>query len=235
MLTIVIPARNEAKYLPNCLSAIERAKRHITSELEVIVVLNRCTDRTEEIARAAGCKIVENNSKNLSSIRNTGAFAATGEFLVTIDADSYMSERLLAKIESKLQDDNIIGGGVLMFPERWSLGIILTFLVLIPVALIYRISAGVFFCRKSSFEAIGGFNEKWYSAEDIEFARRLRAHGKQNRKKFITIFSAWIVTSCRKFDEFGDWYAIKRPKLFYELLFGKNKEAANTYWYDVER
>lgn len=235
MISIVIPARNEERFLPTCLNRINSAAKVAQVPVEIIVVLNRCTDRTEEIARAHGCKLVSQEGKNLAAIRNAGAHHATGDFLVTIDADSYMSPKLLADIARCLSNDRIVGGGVMMLPERWSFGIFFTYLALIPVATLYRISAGVFFCRRETFEKLGGFNESWFTAEDIEFARRLRAHGRKNGRKFKTIFSSYIVTSCRKFDEFGDWYALRNPFLFYQVLFNKNKAAGNKYWYDVER
>jgi glycosyltransferase involved in cell wall biosynthesis len=45
-------------------------------------------DRTEEIAVSLGCRMVREDARNLSRIRNAGVSAATGEMIVTIDADS---------------------------------------------------------------------------------------------------------------------------------------------------
>ena len=100
--------------------------------------------------------------------------------------------------------------------------------------IIYQISAGLFFCFKEDFEAIGGFDESLYSAEDIDFAKRLRKHAKKKGKKFKNLFSAHIITSCRKFDSFGDWYLIKNPIHAIKLLKGKNKDLANKFWYDYK-
>lgn len=44
-------ARNEEQYLPGCLESIEVAAIPFPDQVEIIVALNRCTDRTEEIAR----------------------------------------------------------------------------------------------------------------------------------------------------------------------------------------
>ena len=54
--SILIPARNEEKYLPGCLESITAAAEPFPDQVEIIVALNRCTDRTEEIALAARCQ-----------------------------------------------------------------------------------------------------------------------------------------------------------------------------------
>ena len=57
-------------------------------DVEHIVVLNRCTDRTEDIAVFGGCRVVHENAQNLSRIRNAGFTEARGNIVVSIDADS---------------------------------------------------------------------------------------------------------------------------------------------------
>ena len=235
-VSIVIPARNEEKYLPRCLEAIAEARAKVPDvAVEVIVVVNRSTDRTEEIARAAGCLIATSEEKNLSKIRNSGAKLATGEVIVTIDADSFMSQDMLVAIRKKLASGKVVGGGVMMFPERWSLGILLTGICLIPLSLYYDgVSGGLFYCARQDFEAIGGFNEAMVSAEDVEFAYRLKQHGRKSGRRFSTIFGAWIVTSCRKFDRFGDWYFVTHPREVLRGLSGKNQQLADEFWYDFK-
>ncbi|NDC36861.1 MAG: glycosyltransferase, partial [Proteobacteria bacterium] len=184
-LSIIIPARNEELLLPRALAAIRAAAQFYQDlSYEVIVVLNRCTDRTEEIAREHGCRIVKEDSKNLSIIRNAGAQAALGELVITVDADSVMSRNMFQEVDRALSNPDIVGGGVMIWPERWSLGIVCTGLALLPIALRHRISCGLFFCRKADFFAIGGFNPELVSVEDIDFAKRLKAHGRRSRRRF---------------------------------------------------
>lgn len=235
-ISIVIPARNEAAFLPRCLDAIERARASIPQALEIIVVLNRCTDNTEEIALQRGCKVVHFDGKNLAAIRNAGAWAASGEVLITVDADSFLSPNMLKDVVRKLSSDTVIGGGVMMYPERWSLGILATGFLLVPLALWYGgISGGLFYCLKSDFVAIGGFREDLVSAEDVDFGYRLKRYGKTKRKRYSTIFSSWIVTSCRKFDAFGDWFVFRQPLRILRALRGRDQELANEFWYDFPR
>lgn len=49
-------------------------------------------------------------------------------------------------------------------------------------------------------------------AEDADFAKRLKEWGKRNNKKFGTIKNG-MITSCRRFDTYGDWDLLKNPKV----------------------
>jgi glycosyltransferase involved in cell wall biosynthesis len=79
--SILIPARNEENCLPGCLESIKAAAAPFPDQVEVIVAINRCTDRTEEIAQAHGAKLVHDDSRNLAKIRNAAARAAMGEVI----------------------------------------------------------------------------------------------------------------------------------------------------------
>ena len=60
------------------------------------------------------------------AVRNAGAATATGEILVTIDADSIMAAEALVEIERQLETGRYVGGGCKFMPERTSLGIATT-------------------------------------------------------------------------------------------------------------
>ncbi len=232
VFSIVIPARNEENHLPVCLEALKKSLSLVDSSFEIIVVCNRCTDRTALIAENEGCRVVDNQDKNLSKIRNAGAALAKGKFIVTVDADSVVSEKMFANISSSMESTKHIGGGVVILPERWSLGIFITGLMLLPLALKHMISGGLFFTERKSFEEIGGFDPSLVSAEDIDFAKRLKEYGRTQGKKFKILKKAWIVTSCRKFDYYGDWYFVLRPWLMRDLLKNRSKAFADEFWYD---
>jgi len=234
--SIIIPARNEEKFLPGCLESIAVASEPFRGDVEIIVAINRCTDRTEEIARAAGATIVQEDARNLARIRNVAAQAATGEILVTIDADSRMSRGMLATIDRLLRGGKFIGGGVMIWPERWSLGIAATgVMVLLPIALKHRVAGGLFWCLREDFSAIGGFDERWVSVEDLDFAHRLKAYGKTKGKRFKTIWRDHIVTSCRKFDQFGDWFLVRDPAFVRRIFSGRSQQDADQLFYQVRR
>jgi glycosyltransferase involved in cell wall biosynthesis len=237
--SIIIPAHNEEMFIGKCLDSIKRSQQVACAEIEVIVVLNRCNDGTEAIARRYGVTVAEENSKNLSRIRNRGAVLASGDIIVTIDADSCMSTNMLSEIAKKLATGRYIGGGVRILPERKSPGIRATMLVLNVGMLLSGLSGGLYWCRRKDFEAVGGFRESLRIAEDLDFARRLKAFGRRRKLKFALIKSAHIVTSCRKFDRFGDWFALKllffKGKQILHGLQGKDHSLANWLFYDFDR
>ncbi len=233
--SILIPARNEEKFLPGCLESIEAAAKPFPGQTEIIVALNRCTDRTEEIALKHGAKIVRDDGRNLARIRNTAAKAASGDILITIDADSRMTSNMLTEIDRLLRSGKYIGGGVTIWPERWSCGIFVTVALLAVLLFWRRVSGGLFWCLRKDFEAVGGFNEDLVSLEDLDFARRLKAYGRRVGKRFMTLKKAYIVTSCRKFDAFGDWYLLINPRMTRRMLGGKSQEDADRFYYDVKR
>jgi cellulose synthase/poly-beta-1,6-N-acetylglucosamine synthase-like glycosyltransferase len=92
--SVIVPAHNEQNYIAKCLNSIEEAANKHFYPIETIVVLNRCTDKTEEIARSHKAIIKKEDSKNLARIRNMGVRASQGEFIMTIDADSWISSNM---------------------------------------------------------------------------------------------------------------------------------------------
>ena len=128
-----------------------------------------------------------------------------------------------------------MGGGTVIRPNRSSAGIRVTLWCFTLWSLLCRISCGLFWCYRTDFELLGGFNEGLVSAEDIDFARRLRAYGKRVKRPFSTLRGGWIVTSCRKFDAFGDWCIFTNPLLLWRLLKGTDQTEADSFYYDFER
>lgn len=232
--SILIPARNEERFIGACLDSIDRAARFANTKPEIIVVLNRCTDGTEQrIVNHA--LILREDSPNLARVRNFGAASARGDIIVTIDADSRMSENMLAEIEKALESGRFIGGGVKIIPERMSLGLLISGLILLFPFYIAGLSAGLFWCYRKDFLAIGGFDENRLSGEDLDFARRLKVYGRKRGKKFGNIRRAHITTSVRKFDKYGDWLVLKLlftdPIGFISAFRGKNADFAKRFWY----
>lgn len=232
-MSVIIPAHNEEAYLPRCLRSVRLAEARLAEPVEIVVVLNRCTDRTESIAREFGAKIVSEPAKNLARIRNTGVAASQGRIVVTIDADSWMSPNMLCEVSRKLATGRYIGGGVRVKAERMSLGIFLSAMTFLPKLILARCWVGMFWMPREAFEAVGGFNHEFLSAEDVDLAHRLRAYGRSQGRRYGLILRAYMGTSCRKFDQFGDWYLLRNRDLVVRLLGGRDREAADLFYYDV--
>ena len=97
-VSVVIPAHNEERFLPRCLDSVRKASDVFGEVVEIVVVCNRCSDRTESIARSYGCRTLTDDSRCLAHIRYRGVAAAAGEIVLTIDADSWMTPGLIREV-----------------------------------------------------------------------------------------------------------------------------------------
>ncbi len=238
--SIIIPAHNEENYIGECLESVKLAEKEVPDcRVQIIVMANRCTDKTAEISEKFGAQVIDNQDKCISMIRNAGVRAAQGDIIVTIDADSRMSKGSLKEIAEMLESGKYVGGGTSSKFERVSLGILCSgayvAVNLIPIMWKNKaaLSGGMFWCYKRDFEMIGGFDESLISLEDMDFAARLNKLGVNRGQKYGTLKKSYILTSSRKFDEFGDWYLIKNRKLTKRIFTGKDREAADGFYYDV--
>jgi glycosyltransferase involved in cell wall biosynthesis len=236
LFSIIIPARNEGHFIGACLQSIRVAAEPYRDQVECIVVLNRCTDNTEALALASGAKTIREDARNLAKIRNAGARAAVGKILVTVDADSTMTPGTLAAIDRALSSGRTVGGGTMIRPYRLSFGLAATYLWVLPFWVVNPVSGGLFWCYREDFEAVGGFDESLASAEDTDFAKRLKAFGKQVGRPFRTLRGGHIVTSSRKFDRFGHWFVWRHPLVAWRLFVnGRSQPDADKFFYDVDR
>jgi glycosyltransferase involved in cell wall biosynthesis len=83
LISVVIPCFNQARYLPE---AIESAKS-AEFEVETIVVDDGSTDESSDVARRHGAVLITQENGGLAAARNRGLEAATGTFVIFLDAD----------------------------------------------------------------------------------------------------------------------------------------------------
>ena len=242
LISVVIPAHNEEACLGSCLESVKRAAALTgggQDSVEIVVAANRCTDGTAEIAERFGAEVVANDDRSIARVRNAGVNASRGEIIVTIDADSVMSEHALCEVVEMLESGKYIGGGTRVRFERMSVGIFFSALYvawnLIPVMIRNRaaLSGGMFWFYRRDFDLLGGFDGSLVSLEDMDFAARLNRLGISRGLKYGTLKKSCIVTSSRKFDEFGDWYLIRNRELTKRIFTGRDREAADKFYYDV--
>jgi glycosyltransferase involved in cell wall biosynthesis len=90
-LSALVVARNEEAQLAECLSRLAFAD-------EIVVVLDRCEDRSREIARAFTDRIVEGEWEREGGRRNAGIAACRGAWILEIDADERVGPDLAREI-----------------------------------------------------------------------------------------------------------------------------------------
>ena len=107
-ISIVIPAYNEEKFLPKCLTALSH-QSYPKDRYQIIVVDNNSKDTTGAIAKKFGAKVlVEKHQGHVYSI-NTGLKNATGDIYAMTDADSIPSKDWLANIAKIFEDPEVVG------------------------------------------------------------------------------------------------------------------------------
>lgn len=199
--SIIIPAYNEEDFLGKTLSSIQSAMKHINLNGEIIVVDNDSTDKTAQIAKEFGVKLIFEKFHQIGTVRNTGAQIAKGKYLIFVDADTLISSELLKNALDNLESGMYAGGGstVLMDKDISSLKRIVKFWNVMSVK--YNLAAGSFiYCLKTGFDAAGGFNDKIYASEEIWFIKNLKKWAKKEKLQLITIDKYPVVTSARKFE-----------------------------------
>jgi len=204
-LSVIVPAWNEENYIGRAIDSLRHAAqvyaRERGADAEIIVVDNNSQDRTGDVAREHGARVVLEPVNNIGKARNTGAKAARGKYIAFCDADNQVTENLLVLIHDHLENPGIAGGGTWIEPESRNLKISFFYLLWGLYVRSSGVGVGMMHCRKADFDAFGGFDETIYAAEDVQLAYDLKKIGKPRGQRFELIKKGWIITSTRKIDQ----------------------------------
>jgi glycosyltransferase involved in cell wall biosynthesis len=193
MISFIVPAHNEELLLGQAVSALQRAGQASGESFEIIVVDDASTDRTADIAREHGARVTSVDHRQIAATRNAGARQARGEFLFFVDADTLATPEAVAAGIKALRSGAVGGGCAFHFDGALPLWAKILHPVAVSVARIIRLLGGCFlFCRADVFRAIGGFNERFYAAEELFFIQALKRRGR------FVVPPAWVITSGRK-------------------------------------
>jgi glycosyltransferase involved in cell wall biosynthesis len=201
--SIVIPAYNEERWLCATLPAVKAAMAAVDVPGEVIVVDNNSSDRTADVAREHGAQVVHEPVNQISRARNAGARAASGKYLVFLDADTYLSLEILKAALANLAGGRCCGGGAVVGFDH-QIPIYARWIAVLwnSLALWLHMAAGCFiYCLREGYDAAGGFSERVFASEEIWFSRRLKRWGRQQGLEFVVIREPKIVTSARKMQD----------------------------------
>ena len=173
---------------------------------ELIVCDNNSTDRTAEIARAAGAKVVFEPHNQISRARNCGASAATGEWLVFVDADSTPSRELFEDLREAIEGGRVLAGGSTIAADSAALSARAALGFWNSLSRMLHWAAGAFiFCRRDAFAGVGGFSEELYAAEELDLSGRLKKLARAQGKEFRILHRHPLLTSARKMHLYGVW------------------------------
>lgn len=117
IVSVVVPVYNVESYLPRCLQSISSQTHR---ELEILLVDDGSTDSSGELcdAFAAGdprARVIHKSNGGLSDARNAGIGIATGDFILCIDSDDFVTaDHIELLLTSSLENDADIATSAFM-------------------------------------------------------------------------------------------------------------------------
>lgn len=193
MISFIVPAYNEELLIGRSLASIHAAARACGLEHELIVVDDASTDRTAEIAREHAARVISVQKRHIAAVRNCGAREARGDLFVFVDADTWINPAVVRDIRAAVEAGALGGGCLFRFDGRLPLWARLTYPIGIWLFRMFRVAGGCcLFATRDAFEAVGGFSELHFAAEELIFRNALRRAGR------FVIPDALCVTSGRK-------------------------------------
>jgi glycosyltransferase involved in cell wall biosynthesis len=128
-VSVVIPCLNEEAGIVHVVEQAWQGLAEAGLRGEVVVVDNASEDRSAELARAAGARVVEEPRRGYGSAYLAGLGAADGEFIVMADADGTYDLRLIGALVERLRDgagmvlgsrfEGTIHPGAMPWPNRY--------------------------------------------------------------------------------------------------------------------
>jgi glycosyltransferase involved in cell wall biosynthesis len=239
-ISVIVPAFNEEKLIAATLRGIGAALAGFSHHgwmTEIIVCDNNSTDATAALSRAAGAQVVFEPVNQIARARNTGAAAATGEWLVFVDADSRPTPELFAEAARHMKGGRCLAGGcTVRLDERhfladwgtsgWNL-----------ISRMRRWVAGSFiFCERETFGAVGGFSLELYASEEIDFSKKLNKLAREQGREVVILHRHPLLTSARKIRLYSrrELLDFLRRAIFSPRRTVTNRDACSP-WYDGRR
>lgn len=182
-ISVVVCTHNGEATIGTCLHALCRLDY---ADFEVIVVDDGSTDRTAEIAAGFDVRLIRTKNYGLSSARNTGLEAATGEIVAFTDDDAWPDRDWLRYLAIAFDSGDHVGiGGPNLPPE--DAGVVESAVARAPgspthVLLSDQEAEHIPGCnmafRQGALQAVGGFDPRFTVAgDDVDICWRLQERG----------------------------------------------------------
>lgn len=239
-ISIIVPAFNEEKLLGASLTEIKSAATAFTSrgwQVDLVVCDNNSTDRTAEIARAAGAKVVFEPINQIARARNAGAAVATGQWLIFVDADTHPCAGLFDDVATHIAAGQTLAGGATIRLDQKLFAANLITQLWNYASRFNRLMAGSFiFVEATAFRETGGFSHELFAAEELELSTRLKKMARASKRKIVILHRHPIKTSARKMKLYS---SREMGAFFLRSVFNHRKTMrdrnAAYLWYDGRR
>ena len=226
MLSIIIPTLNEENYLPILLDSI---RNQGFKDLEIIIADAGSKDKTIEIAKGFGCKIIKGGLQARG--RNEGAKVARGNLFLFLDADTILPEDFFEKALKEFKERNLDIASFCLEAKTKSKfkKFLFDAFYNLPILILEKIlahGAQAILVKKEIFEKVGGFDEEIKFAEDHSFMRKAKKFGKFGILRTVRVFS-----SLRRFEREGFIKTYLKYLLaeIYMIFFGDIKKEIFKY------
>jgi glycosyltransferase involved in cell wall biosynthesis len=176
MISFVIPAFNEERFIGDTLRAIARHCRDADMQAEVVVVDNGSTDSTPAIAADLCSTLLRTPRASVSHARNLGANAATADFIAFIDADVVITREWVdafLQLRRSAPPELLLTGFQYVVREQASWIEESWFKNLKDKLL----NGGNIVISRAAFARTGGFDKDLKTGEDYDFCERAIAAG----------------------------------------------------------
>jgi glycosyltransferase involved in cell wall biosynthesis len=239
-VSIVVPAYNEQKLIQETLRHIKQSSEafhEIGWRTELIVCDNNSSDATAALAQKEGARIVFEPINQISRARNAGAAAASGDWLLFVDADSFPTPELFREVAAAISSGRYLAGGCTVRLDSWGPASRVLLKGWNFLSRVGRLMAGSFiFCERGAFEEVGRFSLELYASEELDLSRKLKRLARKRRKKIVILHRHPLLTSSRKMH----LYSGREFLRFFvrnALSLGRNlKSAKHCFpWYDGRR
>lgn len=206
MFSFIIPTLNEEENIQNCLKSLSE---QTWPDFEVIIADGGSLDRTVEIAREYGFKVLpveKTRPHDVSTAKNLGAKYAQGDYLFFLDADMSLDPHALEVLYEEYRNPQVVGIALKVLPSESSSVEKAMYECNNALARlgnklgVHEIS--YFSChsyRKNTFMKVGGFRTDLYACEDLDLSLRVRYFG-----KYMVTPRAVLWTSPRRLREWSN-------------------------------
>jgi glycosyltransferase involved in cell wall biosynthesis len=232
ILSIIIPSKNEAKFLPGLLEALVNQINVDIESVPIIIADNNSSDGTLRVIKQyqdAGLDIIVIEGGLPARARNNGARIANSEYLMFLDADNIPSPSLLSSVFKAIDKEYIcitpsFHDPLYQYPYE-IIFILANFFLRYRVIGSYLLG-GCIVIKKEKFDKIGGFDENLNFGEDIDLAKRLS-------RDEIRLIDNVVYYNSRRFKRDGFFktfggYIVN----YFKITFGLNKKNDSKDYFD---
>ena len=212
-VSIIIPTYNEEKNIENALKSI---RNQDYKHFEIIVSDSKSKDKTRQIAKKYGARLVIDDRKGIGAGRNFGAKYARGNILLFLDADTTIPSNTVSEFAKCITKANVVGVVCPVIPFKMTtknMAVYLAYNQFVKNSVKTRkpyIAAMCIAYKKKYFLKINGFNENLAAFEDIDLSSRIAKFG-----KIIYTENTFATTSPRRIEKWGHFSLIRKYFKFY--------------------